>query len=265
MNLDPSTDPQTALRQRAAQLNLNGLIAHWDEAVAGHVDLVARFIDWEERERSDRGLKRRLRNARLGAFKPIADFDWQWPRVCDRAAISDLMTLGFVKEATNVVLIGGNGIGKTTIAQNLLHQSLLRGHSALMANASAMLGDLAAQDSERALRRRIDYYARPQVLLIDEVGYLSYANRHADLLFEIVNRRYEAKSTIVTTNRVFTEWNAVFPNATCVVSIIDRLVHHAEVIKIEGDSYRAKEAHEREAARNAARRHKARPAKGDRS
>lgn len=108
-----------------------------------------------------------------------------------------------------------------------------------------MLGDLAAQDGDNALRRRLRHYARPGLLVIDEVGYLSYANRHADLLFEIVSRRYEVKSTIVTTNRPFSEWNEVFPNAACVVSIVDRLVHHAEIIVLEGESYRMHEAKER--------------------
>ena len=89
------------------------------------------------------------------------------------------------------------------------------------------------------------HYARPDVLIIDEVGYLSYSNRHADLLFDIVNRRYELKSTIVTTNRPFAEWGEVLPNAACVVSIVDRLVHHSEIMVIEGESYRMKEAKER--------------------
>ena len=108
-----------------------------------------------------------------------------------------------------------------------------------------MLGDLAALDSDSALRRRLRSYAHPNLLVIDEVGYLSYSNRHADLLFELVSRRYEHKSTVVTTNRPFAEWREVFPNATCVVSLVDRLVHHAEIIAIEGESYRLKEAQER--------------------
>ena len=87
------------------------------------------------------------------------------------------------------------------------------------------------------------------MLVIDEVGYLSYSNRHADLLFELISRRYEHKSTIVTTNRPFAEWREVFPNATCVVSLVDRLVHHAEILAIEGESYRFKEAQERASQR----------------
>jgi DNA replication protein DnaC len=89
----------------------------------------------------------------------------------------------------------------------------------------------------------------PDLLVIDEIGYLSYSNRHADLLFELINRRYERKSTIVTTNKAFAEWPTMFPNAACVVSLIDRLLHNAEVIAIEGESYRLKEAQERAALR----------------
>ena len=104
---------------------------------------------------------------------------------------------------------------------------------------------VGALDSDAALRRRLHHYASPDLLVIDEIGYLSYSNRHADLLFELVSRRYETKSTMVTTNKAFADWSTVFPNAACVVSLIDRLVHHSEVIPIEGESYRLKEALER--------------------
>jgi DNA replication protein DnaC len=159
--------------------------------------------------------------------------------------VSELMTLSFIQQATNIILVGPNGIGKSTIAQNLVHHAVMQGHNALFVNAAHMLGDLAAQDGDNALRRRLRHYARPSLLVIDEIGYLSYANRHADLLFEIISRRYESKPTIVTTNRPFTEWNEVFPNAACVVSIVDRLLHHSEIIVLKGDSYRIKEAKER--------------------
>ena len=146
---------------------------------------------------------------------------------------------------TNVVLIGPNGVGKSTLAQNVAHQALLHGHTVLFTSAGQMLGELAALDSDSALRKRLHRYAAPDLLLIDEVGYLSYGNRHADLLFELISRRYEARSTIVTTNKPFAAWSEVFPNAACVVSLVDRLVHRAEVISIEGESYRLKEARER--------------------
>jgi DNA replication protein DnaC len=131
------------------------------------------------------------------------------------------------------------------LARNLAHQALIHGHTVLFTNAGQLLGDLAALDSDSALRRRLRHYAAPALLLIDEVGYLSYSNRHADLLFELISRRYEQKSTIVTTNRPFAEWRDVFPNAACVVSMVDRLMHNAEIVAIDGESYRVKEARER--------------------
>jgi DNA replication protein DnaC len=229
--------------EQARALKLYGLLAHWDEVL--DAPWLEPLIRWEEQERARRGLQRRLSNARLGRFKPLADFDWNWPKQCDRQAVEELMGLGFVLEAANAVLVGPNGVGKSTIARNIAHQAVLAGHSVLFTNAAAMLNELAAQDGDNALRRRLALYARPRLLVIDEIGYLSYSNRHADLLFEIVSRRYEEKSTIITTNKPFAEWNQVFPNASCVVSLVDRLVHHAEIIPIAGESYRLKEAKER--------------------
>ena len=232
-----------ALRQRAQALRLYGLLAHWPDAATAA--WVAPLLQWEEDERSRRSLERRLQSAHIGRFKPICDFDWRWPKRCDRAAVEALMSLDFLKESANVVLIGPNGVGKSTLAKNLAHQALIHGRTVLFTTAGQLLGDLAALDSDSALRRRLRHYAAPDLLAIDEVGYLSYSNRHADLLFELISRRYESKSTLVTTNRPFAEWSEVFPNAACVVSLVDRLVHNAEVISIEGDSYRLKEARER--------------------
>lgn len=232
-----------ALRARAAALHLHGVLAHWSEAVKA--DWLAPLIHWEEQERHRRSLERRLKDARIGRFKPLCDFDWNWPKRCDRAAVEALMALDFLTEAANVVLIGPNGVGKSTLAQNIAHQALIEGHTVLFTSAGQLLGDLSALDSDSALRRRLHHYARPRLLVIDEVGYLSYSNRHADLMFELVSRRYQQRSTLITTNRPFAEWREVFPNAACVVSLIDRLVHNAEIIAIEGESYRLKEARER--------------------
>ena len=170
------------------------------------------------------------------AYKPLCDFDWSWPKRCDRAAVNALMTLEFLTEAANVVLVGPNGVGKSTIAQNIAHQAVITGHTVLFTSAGQLLGDLAALDSDAALRRRLRHYTSPQLLVIDEVGYLSYSNRHADLMFELISRRYQNKSTLVTTNRPFAEWREVFPNAACVVSLVDRLLHNAEIVALEGDS-----------------------------
>ena len=240
------------LKDRARALRLHGLAANWDE-VDDH-DWPATLIAWEEEERRSRSLKRRLGEARIGQFKPLADFDWAWPRRCDRMAVEDLMSLEFLHEAANIVLIGPNGVGKSTIAANIAHRAILEGHNVRFTNAGNMLGELASIDSDSRLQRRLRFYARQHLLVIDEVGYLSYSNRHADLLFNIVSSRSRKRSTIITTNRPFSEWGEAFPNASCVVALVDRLVHNAEIIAIDGDSYRRKEAEERQKIRRAERR-----------
>ena len=243
--------PADPLRERAMRLKLFGLLAHWDEHQGA--SWLATVVDHEESERQKRSLERRIRDAHLGRFKPIADFDWSWPKRLDRDLVEELLTLEFLKSSGNVVLVGTSGLGKSMIAQNLVHQAVLRGHSARFVTASELLNDLVAQESTAALGRRLGRYSHPTLLAIDEVGYLSYDSRHADLLFQVVSRRTEQKSTIITTNRVFSEWSGVFPNASCIVALVDRIIQRAEVVEIEGDSYRLKEAREREAKRAAER------------
>lgn len=239
------------LMQRAKALKLHGLINHWDEVIDD--GWLEKLLGWEETHRSQKSLDSRLRSARIGRFKPLAEFDWNWPKRCDRDVIEEWMQLNFMKDATNVILCGPNAVGKTTIARNIAYQAILQGHTALFTTAAGMLNELAAIDSDSALRRRVKSYVQPGLLIIDEVGYLSYSNRHADLLFEIISRRYEEKSTLITTNKQFNEWREIFPNAACVVSIVDRLVHHSEIVNIEAESFRLKEWKDNSAKKSAER------------
>lgn len=244
------------LHQRAKALKLHGLLDHWDEVA--QEPWIENLITWEEMERSRRGLERRMRQARLGAFKTLEDFDWAWPKKIDRPQIDELFELQWLKNATNVVLVGPNGVGKTLLAKNLTHQAVLAGATARCLTASELLNTLAEQDSSRNLQQKLGLFTQPQLLTIDELGYLSYDHRHADLLFEIVSRRYEKKSILITTNKPFAQWADVFPNAACVVTLIDRLVHRCEIVHIEADSYRLKES-KQEAQKRAQQRKQRRP------
>lgn len=196
----------------------------------------------EAEDRSRRGVERRLARSHLGRFKPMADFDWNWPKAIDREAVERVLVASFLDRPENVVLVAPPGLGKTMIAKNAAHAAVLAGHTALFITASDLLLDLGKQEGGRALERRLAHYAQPSVLAIDEVGYLSYDNHAADLIFQIVSRRYEKRSTIVTTNLAFADWHTVFPNAACATALIERLTHHAEIISIEGESYRVREA-----------------------
>jgi DNA replication protein DnaC len=244
-----STDLE--LRKRALVLGLHGLLTRWDELA--HEPWLCTLLDIEETERRRRSLERRLAATKLTMMKPIADFDWKHPKAIDRTLVDDLFELQFMRDHVNIVLLGPNGVGKTMLAQNLAHQAVMRGHKVRFTEASTMLGDLAAQDGPIALRRRLHRYTKPELLVIDEIGYLSYNDCSADLLFEVINRRYQKVSTIVTTNRAFSDWSSIFPSATCVVTLVDRLCHRAEIVQIEGESYRLKESKDR-ASRHAPRR-----------
>ena len=137
------------------------------------------------------------------------------------------------------------------IAQNIAHEAILKGHSVLFLTAAQLLLDLGAQDSARGLDARFRHYSAASLVVVDEIGYLSYDNRNADLLFQVVSRRYEKKSLVLTTNLAFSAWPSIFPNATCATALIDRVIHHADILALEGDSFRRREA---EAAQKARRR-----------
>jgi DNA replication protein DnaC len=244
-----SSDLRTALER----LRLFGCLARLDE-LEGE-SWLARLVQLETEERTRRSLENRTRLAGLGSFKELCDFDWVWPKKIDRVLVEELFTLPFIAEGANVVLLGPNGVGKTMLLKNLARRALHEGHRVLVRSASDLLADLAGQESSVARARRLRAYVQPAVLCIDEVGYLSYDTRHADLLFEVITRRYEKnKSIVLTTNKPFAEWPSVFPNAACVVTLADRLLHRAELVVIEGDSYRLREAQERQQRRLSSRR-----------
>ena len=224
--------------------DLDDILAHAAKRRWSPTQLLEHIVDLETKERAQRSLERRLSRSRIGRFKTIADFDWNWPKKIDRDLVDSCLQLDFVGTARNVVLVAPHGLGKTMIAKNIAHAAIHAGHSVVFTTAAALLLDLTSRDSARTLDRRLKYYAGTALLVIDEIGYLAYDNRNADLLFQLVNLRYEKKSTVFTTNLAFRDWPTIFPNATCATALIDRILHHAELIVIEGDSYRRREAAE---------------------
>lgn len=226
---------------RATAANLDDVVARATRQKLSPRALFEEIARAELEDRAQRSLQRLLRQARIGRFKPMADFDWAWPKKIDRELIERALTLDFINEGRNLILLGANGLGKTMIAKNIAYSAVQSGHSVLFRTASDLLADLEC-DSPQARRRKFNYYGKPRLLCLDEVGYLSYDSNAADLIFEIVNRRYERCSILITTNRGFKDWNAVFPNATCIATLLDRLTHHADITSIDGQSYRVRES-----------------------
>jgi len=241
-----------AIGLRRVAADIDDLLARATKHRWSPQELFEEVARHEQRDREQRSLERRLRNAKIGRFKPMADFDWAWPKRMDRDAIDRALTGDLVASKDNLILAAAHGLGKTMILRNVVHEAVLRGYSALYVEASRMLLDLGSQETPRALDRRLRYYARPALLAVDEVGYLSYDARAADLLFEVVSRRYESKSVAMATNLAFSDWPTVFPNATCVTALVDRLTHHADIVLLEGDSYRKREAEQARQARKSA-------------
>jgi DNA replication protein DnaC len=233
---------------RAIAQGLDDFIARSTKQKFSPLQLLEEIVRMESLDKAARNLQRRLSSAHLGRFKPITDFDWAWPKKIDRELIEQALRLEFIAEKRNLIMLGSNGLGKTTIAQNLGYQAALAGRSVLFRTASEVVSDLSC-DSPLLRKRKLANYGRVDLLCIDEIGYLTYDAHAADLLYEVVNRRYEKGSIVLTTNRVFTQWNEVFPNATCIATLLDRLLHHADVILIEGESYRVKESQLEAAAR----------------
>jgi DNA replication protein DnaC len=237
------------LAEQLATLGLRYTAAHLDDVVAlatkrrwSVTQVLEHLVETEQQERTRRSLERRLSRSRIGRFTPMSDFDWAWPKRIDRAAVEAVLRLDFLADARNVVLVAAQGLGKTMIAQNIAHAAVLAGTHVLFTTAAQLLLDLGSQESTRGLARRLTHYATRGLLLVDEIGYLSYDARAADLLFQVVSRRYERRSLVLTTNLPFSDWPTIFPNAATATALIDRLVHHAEILTIEGDSYRRRVA-----------------------
>jgi len=205
------------------------------------VEYLRRLAEAEAAARYERSVQRRTKAARLPVLKTLEQFDWAWPKKINRAQIQDLFRLRFVEQQTNVVFIGGVGLGKTHFALALAHSACLHNVPTLFTQAVEIVNALSAAQATNTLSKALKAYVAPRLLVIDELGYLPMDKRGADLLFQVISARYERGATIITTNTVYKQWPRIFNNdATLTTAILDRLVHHCETVLIEGDSYRMK-------------------------
>lgn len=223
---------------RARRDALDAFLVHAHKGRIGPTETIEQLIDLEERARAAVNLARRTRFASLGSFKTIDRFDWSHPEKIERPLVERLLGLDFVEQGENVLLKGGSGLGKTMIALNLAQAALAAGFTVRFATLAAALADLLSQESMPAFERRLRRYTRPDVLILDELGYLPCDTRAADILYNIVSRRHEQRSTVITTNLAFKQWGNTFPGAACVVALVDRFAQHCHRVEIIGESYR---------------------------
>lgn len=207
-----------------------------------HLEYLAEMIRGEANLRKDRTIKRRIRAARFPVVKTLEMFNWSWPRKINRVQVQNLFHLSFIKDKSNVVFIGGVGLGKTHLATALGYQACLKGHTVLFASAIDTINNLASSQKTGRLKQELKKYLKPSLLILDELGYLPIDKNGSDLLFQVISQRYEQGSIIITTNRVFKDWPQIFNNdSTLTSALLDRLLHHTEAIVVEGKSYRMKD------------------------
>lgn len=209
---------------------------HWS-----HLDYLSELTSGEAAARDDRRVQRCIAQARFPVLKTLDQFDWNWPTQINRLLIQNLFHLDFIKQHANVVFISATGLGKSHLMTALGHAACLRGHSVLFTGAIEIINTLATAHASGSIKRALHHYIKPQILCIDELGYLPIDKCGADCLFQIISHRYERGATLITTNRVYKKWAGIFNNDAVLTSaLLDRLLHHAETVLIEGKSYRSK-------------------------
>ena len=207
-----------------------------------HVQYLSELIQEQTNQRHDRAVARRISQARFPQIKILEQFKWSWPKKINQQQVQNLFRLKFIEDKSNVVLLGGVGLGKTHLATALGYEACLKGYSVLFSTAVDTINTLIAAQSAGRLKQELTKYLKPELMVLDELGYLPIDKTGADLLFQIISHRYERGSLIITTNRAFKNWPEIFNNdSTLTSALLDRLLHHTETVVIEGKSYRMKE------------------------
>ncbi len=208
----------------------------------GHVEFLRRMLEGEANLRADRSTQRRINNARFPVIKTLEQFDWLWPRKINRQQIQNLFRLQFVEQKANVIFLGSVGLGKSHLGIALGYQACLQGHRTLFASTADIINSLSAAQAAHKLSTELKKYLRPDLLIIDELGFMPIDKHGADMIFQVISRRYEKGAIILTSNKSFKNWPSIFNNDSTVTSaILDRLLHHSETVTIQGKSYRMKD------------------------
>jgi DNA replication protein DnaC len=220
------------------------LESHLEQAVkteSTYADFLCGLLEAETEARSLRVLNTRMRMASLPYVRTLAQFDFSFQPSIDEKQIRELQTLRFVQEASNVILLGPPGVGKTHLSVGLAMEAIRGGYSAYFVTAYDLVTSLGKAAREGKLEQKMRTYLHPKVLVIDEVGYLPLDEMGATIFFQLVSARYERGSILLTSNKSYADWGAIFGEQTLATAILDRLLHHSTTLNIRGESYRLKE------------------------
>lgn len=222
------------------------LAQHAAHKAWSHIDYLGKLLEGEANVRRDRATKSRIRLARFPVIKTLEQFRWDWPTRMNRLQVQNHFRLAFIKDKANLIFLGGVGLGKTHLATALGYTACLQGYSVLFASAIDVINTLAAAKNAGRLKAELKKYTKPALLILDELGYLPIDKAGADLLFQVISLRYEQGAIVMTSHRAFKDWPKLFNNdSTLTAAILDRLLHHAETIIIEGKSFRMKDQNRR--------------------
>lgn len=230
-----------ALSLTAIDARLEGLLETASKKEPSYADFLLEVMNTEADARRQRYLKARLQLAHLPYIKTFDQFDFGFQPSIDERQIRELRTLRFIHEASNVILLGPPGVGKTHLAVSLAETAIQSGNGAYFMTAHDLVTDLGRAYREGRLDRRMRVYIAPKVLIIDEMGYLPLDDLGATIFFQLVSARYERGSIILTSNKSYGEWGSIFGEPIIATAILDRLLHHSTTINIRGESYRLKE------------------------